>query len=107
MTTSQPYIPKKVFTLITTEQLIKNRLICKDGNSIHILKFEQRIYKGKWKCFVDATYIKPHNHINISGSNEDGFVIVQNMDIRCSNWVIYIEIIIPIWIIESNEILLF
>ena len=31
-----------------------------------------------------------------------GSIKVQIMDIRCSNWVIYIEIFIPIWIIESN-----
>ena len=68
------------------------------------MKFEQRIYVYKEReifCFVDA--FKPHNHINILGSNVDGFLIIQHMDIRWSTWYIYIDIIIPIWFIESSE----
>ena len=100
MTTLQPYITKVVFTLKTTKQLINNRLVRKGGNAIYALKFTQRIYiKGKY--FVDA--FKPHNRIYVYGGNVDWFVILQNMDIRWSNWAIYIEIIIPIWFIESIE----
>ena len=88
-----------MFTLKTTKQLINNPLVRKGGKAIYALKFAQRIYiKGKY--FVDA--FKPHNRINILWSNVDGFVILQNMDIRWSNWAIYIEIMIPIWFIESS-----
>ena len=67
---------------------------------MYALKFKQRIYIENRKCFVDA--LKPHNHIYSSGGNIDGIVILQNMDIRWSYLAIFIELIIPIWFIESN-----
>ena len=67
---------------------------------MYALKFEQRIFIETRKCFVDA--FKPHNHINSSGGNIDGLVILQNMDIRWSYLAIFIELIFPIWFSESS-----
>ena len=55
----------------------------------------------KGNYFVNA--FKPHNRIYIFGSNVDGFVILHNMDIRWSNWAIYIEIIDPIWFFKAVD----